>query len=211
MGFFGCGEPVGTTLDAMQASESAAPSPTSSSFAGLLAELASPDRKFPPTRDLDGLEDDIATLSYEHALRAQTRNRPAEPAALPPQAASWEPSESRLPNPTSQVSCAPGEPSIVPAPLASPERRKTSSITVRLSQPESDQLKQRAAEAGMTVSAYLRSCAFEVETLRAQVKQTVADLRRSGQETPGRSLWNRLSIWKKRAVANATQPRAPGI
>lgn len=54
---------------------------------------------------------------------------------------------------------------------------KCASITIRLSQTECVQLRLRANEAGMTVSAYLRSCAFEVESLRAMVKQTMAQLR----------------------------------
>jgi len=72
---------------------------------------------------------------------------------------------------------------------------------VRLSQDEDDRLRQRAAEAGMTVSAYLRSCAFEVETLRAQVKQTLAEMRHSSRRPGQLSLWNRLVPWKKRTVA----------
>ena len=38
-------------------------------------------------------------------------------------------------------------------------------------------MRERAAEAGLTVSAYLRSCVFEVEDLRAQVKQALAEMR----------------------------------
>ena len=46
-----------------------------------------------------------------------------------------------------------------------------------MSEVESAQLRQRAAEAGLTISAYLRSCTFEAESLRAQVKETLAQLR----------------------------------
>ncbi|MFZ0392465.1 MAG: hypothetical protein WAL73_01385, partial [Terracidiphilus sp.] len=64
----------------------AAPPQASRSFAGLLEEYASPKKKFPPARDpghdrlplgesLDGFEDDVATLSYEHALKAHARYR----------------------------------------------------------------------------------------------------------------------------------------
>jgi hypothetical protein len=42
---------------------------------------------------------------------------------------------------------------------------------------ECAQLHRRAAEAGLSVSAYLRSCTFEVESLRAMVKDTLAQLR----------------------------------
>ena len=54
---------------------------------------------------------------------------------------------------------------------------RTASITIRLSEAECAQLRQRAAESGLTVSAYLRSCTLEVESLRAQVKDTLAQLR----------------------------------
>lgn len=54
---------------------------------------------------------------------------------------------------------------------------KSTSVTVRLSRSECLQLRQRAGEAGLTVSAYLRSCTFEAESLRALVKETLAKLR----------------------------------
>jgi hypothetical protein len=77
------------------------------------------------------------------------------------------------------------EPAARPAPVAAaPTARaaferelKCASITIRLSQDECAQLRQRAAEAGLTVSAYLRSCTFEAESLRAMVKDTLAQLR----------------------------------
>jgi hypothetical protein len=60
---------------------------------------------------------------------------------------------------------------------------KDSSITIRMSKAECAQLHRRAAEAGLTVSAYLRSCTFEAESLRAMVKDTMAQLR-SAQTQP---------------------------
>jgi hypothetical protein len=53
---------------------------------------------------------------------------------------------------------------------------KRSSITIRLNNAECEQLHKRAAEAGLTVSAYVRSCTFEAESLRALVKDTLAQL-----------------------------------
>jgi hypothetical protein len=85
-----------------------------------------------------------------------------------------------------------------------PDRNlKSTSITVRLSRAECLQLRTRAGEAGLTVSAYLRSCTFEAESLRALVKDTLAKLR---SETPakgqpvsapgGRTLRQRLAhLW----------------
>lgn len=62
-------------------------------------------------------------------------------------------------------------------PFALERNLKCTSITMRLSKAESRQLRARAAEAGMTVSAYLRSCTFEAESLRAMVKDALAQLR----------------------------------
>jgi hypothetical protein len=46
-----------------------------------------------------------------------------------------------------------------------------------MSDEELDRLRQRAAESGVTVSAYMRSCVLEAEMLRAQVKQALAEIR----------------------------------
>jgi hypothetical protein len=42
-------------------------------------------------------------------------------------------------------------------------------VSVRLAMDERERFKMRAAEAGLSVSAYMRECALEVEQLRAQV------------------------------------------
>jgi hypothetical protein len=51
------------------------------------------------------------------------------------------------------------------------------SVTIRLSKAECARLHEHAAEAGVTVSAYLRSCTFEAEALRAEVKAALAELK----------------------------------
>jgi hypothetical protein len=130
------------------------------SFSGLLASLAAPQGSSAAPWD-DGLADDIATISYEPALRTSA-SRPAPPT---------EPAAAQAPS---------GE---VPFPPTR-NRLKTASITIRLSEAECRQLRQRAAEAGLSVSAYLRSCTLEVETLRAQVKETLAQLRQSSPTRP---------------------------
>jgi len=143
------------------------------SFAGLLEDYAAPQRKFPPRREtaFDELEDDVATLTYEHALKTHARyHRPPDP--VPPQ-----------PDAPTFTEPAPPPRALAPAqPVSVP--RKSSSITLRLTAEEDDRLRARAAEAGLTVSAYLRSCAFEVESLRAQVKQAVAQLRHPNPPPP---------------------------
>jgi predicted DNA binding CopG/RHH family protein len=168
----------------MQQSTAPAPSPTSASFAGLLAALAAPA----PSWNEDGLEDDVATLSYERALMAHARYRPTDQSLMQP-AVPLSIYEDEAPAPaaaqTPQAAARPAanlEPDLDRHASAPQERNqdrnlKNASITIRLSQAECAQLHRRAAEAGLTVSAYLRSCTFEAEALRAMVKDTLAQLR----------------------------------
>jgi hypothetical protein len=176
------------------------PSPKDSSFAGLMAALAAPQSKRVAPWDNDELEDDVATLSYEKALRAHSRYRPVdENVPAPKQTADAGsirireviPEEVRpswdvvLPEaaPASAVNVRPV--SLIHAPSSSREKSlKCASITIRLSQAECAQLRTRATEAGLSVSAYLRSCTFQAEALRAEVKQALAQLRTG--ETPGK-------------------------
>jgi len=141
-----------------------------------------------PGWDGDDPAGDASPLSYEDALRAHARYRSAGPPAgdLPDaQPFTFEPAYPRPAFP------ADASPRTQAAPLASandnnagtacalppdPEL-KCASVTIRLSRAESAQLRRRAAEAGLTVSAYLRSCTFEVESLRAQVKEALAQMR----------------------------------
>jgi hypothetical protein len=167
------------------------------------------------------LADDVATLSYESALKAHARYRPtdqsltqpvesnpysyeeaspAAPAAAPqpaaPSTASLGPIVSQEPTTTPNH-----EPSFHRATLY--ERNlKDASITIRMSKAECAQLHRRAAEAGLTVSAYLRSCTFEAESLRTMVKETLAQLRtvtpqaKPAQPAKPRRLWlGRLTRW----------------
>ena len=117
-----------------------APASTASSFANLLSSLTSPPPQPTEAWDDSDLAPDIATISYEHALRAQTR----------------------LKSPANHL------------PQSTP---RTTIVTLRLTKAESAQLHERAAEAGLNVSAYLRSCVFEVETLRTQVREALQQFR----------------------------------
>jgi hypothetical protein len=49
------------------------------------------------------------------------------------------------------------------------------SVTVRLSKAECARLHECAAEAGVTVSEYMRSCTFKAETPRVQIKEPRAE------------------------------------
>ena len=159
----------------MQSPSQAAASstPDSSTFAGFLSALTSPA----PASESglwnnDALADDVTTLSYESALKAHSRYKP-EFDPLPPPAAAFA-HDGVSPDSGSLFSTAAGKPQ--PA-AVKPGDHKSASITIRMSEAECTQLKQRAAEAGMTISAYLRSCIFEAEALRGQVKEALAQLR----------------------------------
>jgi predicted DNA binding CopG/RHH family protein len=176
-------------LLAMQ--QATTPAPSSQSFAGFMAALSSPA----PMWDDDQLEDDVATISYERALRSHARYQKMAPADLDDRSPLQVPEAALIPDKAAQVSDQADFPAastsqksphatILDQPEAPPSRQtaleknlKSASITIRLSRAESAQLRQRAAEAGLTISAYLRSCTFEAESLRALVKDTLAQLR----------------------------------
>jgi len=173
-----------------------------------MAALAAPQSKRVPAWDNDELEDDVATLSYERALRAHSRYSPVDAGIpAPKQVADTgslricevSPEEVRpswdvvLPEAV-QPSRADVPPSRTPS--SSRERGlKCASITIRMSQAECAQLRTRATEAGLSVSAYLRSCTFQAEALRAEVKQALAQLRtgetpeKKQDSTPGKHSW----------------------
>lgn len=157
-----------------------------STFAGVLAALTEPAAKPETPRAeaaptwLNELEDDVSLLSYERALKAHGRYRAGGDAdvrvALPAGAYGWAEdasAEEAGATPDREAKRSPGSRLRTPA----EDLRKRASVTVRMSRAECERLQQRSAEAGLTVSAYLRSCAFEVDSLRAQVKQALGELR----------------------------------
>jgi hypothetical protein len=215
----------------MQQSTESAPFPASTSFAGMLAALAtpaqtpeSPEYESPSTRSRpasswndDDLADDVATLSYESALKAHARYHPSQVSDQPLlQPADAEPFSYED---ASAVAAQPAAPFIAsPQPEATPEQMpgflrtaplarnlKDSSITIRMSKAECEQLHRRAAEAGMTVSAYLRSCTFEAESLRKMVKDALAQVRSATAPpkpvytaSPLRARFRKLAAWLAR-------------
>jgi hypothetical protein len=166
-----------------------------------------------PSWNEDDLADDVATLSYESALKAHARYRssqatdrsltqPADPEPFCYEEASSDASAT-APQPAAASSrTIPGlEPAsaldqnpIFNRAAAFERGLKDASITIRMSKAECAQLHRRAAEAGLTVSAYLRSCTFEAESLRAMVKDTLAQLRSvTAQAKPAASVPSRFS------------------
>jgi len=170
-------------LRSMQQPAQTQPTSTPQSFAGLLATLASPSREEPDRDsvfDSSGLGEDVATLSYERALRAHARYKPEK---RDDWKATPELSGALQLGPLAADRTGEGPPR---QQAALDSDLRTMSVTIRLSKPECAQLHQRAAEAGVTVSAYLRSCTFEAEALRAQVKGALAELRSAaGRGTEG--------------------------
>ena len=132
------------------------------SFAGILASVAGPQNGETSWND-DQLAEDVATIGYERALRAHARVRPGD--------------SDREAVPGLATSVASGPPDRDPG--SHLRSLKKSSITIRLSETDCAQLRTRATEAGLSVSAYLRSCTLEVESLRAQVKEALVELRNS--------------------------------
>lgn len=189
-----------TILLTMQQTATAAPTPTAASFASLISALIAPAPKSAPKNDAssidDGLADDVATLSYERAMRSHARYRASDivndrslPQSAGPESMPTDEvfvAEDTQPPPVSPQGVSDSRRELESEPAGHPARqddrkpernRKTASITIRLSKAECAQMHQRAAEAGLTVSAYLRSCTFEAESLRAQVKEALAQLR----------------------------------
>jgi hypothetical protein len=155
---------------------------TSSSLPGFAELIASLAALKEPVPGDDRLADDVATLSYESALRTNGRYRAPAPAnshhgSVAPGGIDRNAGSSRPRTNANRRDAALLSVAGTSSGAGSGRERKCSSITVRMSVEECCQLRERATEAGLTVSAYLRSCAFEVESLRAQVKQTLVELR----------------------------------
>ena len=62
------------------------------------------------------------------------------------------------------------------------------SLSLRVAASEQALIKARAAEASLSVSAYLRQCALEVEKLRAQVHHTLALIEQRSEQKPVRAI-----------------------
>jgi len=176
----------------MQQPTTAAPAP---SFAGLLATLAGSAQRPAPVWNDDDLADDVATLSYGNALKAHSRNRftdqslppavdpgPYRIAESSPATLAAEPQSKAQPDAGRNSPATPDLESNRLRTAQTGRNLKDASITIRMSKAECAQLHKRAAEAGVTVSAYLRSCTFEAESLRAMVKETLVQLRASSTQ-----------------------------
>ena len=156
-------------LRTMERPANSSRSSSAANFAGLLAALAlqtKADPKSDSGENESAFGDDVVTLSYDQALRNHARHGSGERQDLNNSLAS----ETR-----DGVDLTPASYSVSGS--ADPVALRTASVTIRLSKAECTRLHQRAAEAGVTVSAYLRSCVLEADALRAQVKEALAQIK----------------------------------
>lgn len=179
---------------------SSVPAPkAASSFANLLATFTGAPKKSNDMWDDSALLDDVTTISYEQALRSHRRVPAADlaTAQLPAQMA-----------PLSADTAA-----SMPLTGAGIKKRKTASITIRLTEAEDTQFHERAAAAQLSVSAYLRSCIFEAESLRAQVKEALSQMKTVSAPDPhiSRELEpKRTNNWRVRFLPRWSRPHASG-
>lgn len=169
------------------------PHKSRNSFADLLASFTG---KLQGDRwDDSALEDDVTTISYEDALRSARRSRGVQ---LAGPLVSAESQKTDTPKSRSRKSCNRSE------------KAKGASVTIRVTADEHAQLQARAAAAEVSVSAYLRSCIFEAEALRAEVKEALVQIQSAKEsaepERNGRRWrWERYisPAWWRRRTAEA--------
>jgi len=142
---------------------------TPGGFANLLASITR--RLEEGAWDESALADDVSTITYEQALRAARPVRAAKLATRallednPPVLPVWRASKS-------EQLIRTGE-----------KKPRTASITIRVTAEEQIRLQERALAAGLSVSAYLRSCIFETEALRSQVKIALEQMQTASSQT----------------------------
>ena len=135
------------------------------------------------THSAKGRRDDSLSPASERlagALRETSRTRRSKKSqgasqpAYPLDESDYQPSESALEHskkqPEAIVALAPASQEIAL------DLRRTF-VSIRLTEKEFARLRDRADESGVSVSAYMRSCVLDAETLRSQVKRALAEIR----------------------------------
>ena len=85
---------------------------------------------------------------------------------------------------------------------------KQTILSVRLSEWEMEQLRERAEESGVSVSAYMRSCVLEAEHLRAQGEAGPGgDASFPGAATPGTAAASGRQVKRRRATGRGAKRR----
>ena len=165
---------------------------SANSFASLLESFTGAAKKTNQLWDDSLLFDDVATITYEQALRSHRR--------LPPLAQLRE-NEFQ----SAAAFAIPQTPALAPA-----KRCKNASITIRITKEEEAQLHERAVAAHLSVSAYLRSCIFEAESLRAQVKEALSQMRSTITEEKRvcqKESSEQASSWRSRFIPRWSRDR----
>ena len=165
-----------------------APDRSRNSFAELLASFTG--------RQSDGwddsaLADDVSTISYEQAVRAARSSRGLEKTG-----------NSKVADEGGKGLECGAAPRGVDG--SAGKARRGASITLRVTAEEQCRLQERAAAAKLSVSAYVRSCVFEAEALRAEVKGALAQMQSAasaGSETRARR-WRMPSAWWRGKTAD---------
>lgn len=175
--------------------ESAQPaSSKNTGFASFFTSFTNLSEKRNDDWDISELADDVATISYEQALRSCRAGRA-------PETATEKLQDETL---TAVVSAASNYRA------GSEKQRKGASITLRLTASEQAQLHQRAASAKLSVSAYIRSCIFEVESLRIQVKEALAQMQSTSRQTTSPNSGEKSShSWRSRFLPAWSRRRIP--
>jgi len=187
----------------MQQPAPSPPSPASANFAELLSTLAAQQPENAATVKAwneSDLGDDVVTLSYERALRAHARYGLADnndrPLTREAQTGAGI-SQDEAVSPAAAVDGSLNMQASEAARGANNADLRSASVTIRLSKGECARLHKHAAEAGVTVSAYLRSCTFEAEVLRAEVKAALAELKTAAfKNNPAQRARERRSFWR---------------
>jgi hypothetical protein len=157
------------------------------SFADFLASFTGGSDKSDDDWDLSGLAEDVATINYEQALRSHRAAHAAEFA-------------------TERLRDKPLAGAAIRGALqhaaGSKKKSKTSSITLRLTEEEHGQLHERAAAAKLSTSAYIRSCIFEAESLRTQVREALAQMQAASPSATASPPDEKPSRWHQRFFAH---------
>lgn len=168
------------------------PQKTAGSFASFLASFAGRPQSDP--WDDSALEDDVTTLTYEQALSVTRRTGTPQIEA-----------DSVIKNEVHDSSTAAASLNLA-ANGGVAKKHRNASITIRVTAEEQAQLHERALDAGLSVSAYLRSCIFEAESLRSQVKEALAKMQSAQTdvaEEPRLRLKGLFPAWFRRTKPEA--------
>jgi len=115
---------------------------------------------------------EVREISYEEALHPKRKKAPAKKRCTQPK----KPAPAKQKEPAFRQVLA-EKTAILPAAKKTTAAlaTRTTTLSVRITDAEQKLLKVRAAEAGLSASAYLRQCILDVDDLREQVQELLAE------------------------------------